>query len=403
MGPVRWLVLLCGVGEAALVAHYDFEGGLGLDSTANAYDGTVYGATAATGGDLSGALIFDGLNDEFVLPAEVTANIQGNASRTICAWAAIDYVNSDNAAIWNYGSYEDGEECSLVIMWEGMMLRMQFGTGFNSSITIPGMDDWRHHCLVYDEPSALASFYYDGALAGNNTASVDTGDSQVLHMGYRGVNYARMVLDEVAVYDDARDAAGIAAIFNGYDLYEPCDNSSGIIFRSAANMSSGNVPLWLHAVDVNGDGAMDVAVTFAGDNDVAWLENDGAQSFATRVIDGQAGYPAGVFGIDVDGDGDVDVVAASYNGDEVSWHENDGAESFAHHILSDAADGAAAVHAADVDGDQDVDVLAANIGPNGGNSTFAWWQNHGAGEFDRHELAVAAPCGIPTDSRYGFT
>ena len=65
-----------------------------------------------------------------------------------------------------------------------------------------------------------------------------------------------------------------------------------------------------------------------------------------------------VFAIDVDGDGDVDVLSASWHDDTIAWYEN-GAD-WARHVIATAADGAESVFAADVDGDGDVDALSAS-------------------------------------------
>ena len=110
-----WLLLVAGVAEAALVAHYAFEGGAALDDSGNGYDGTVTGGSAATGGDLSGALFFDGVDDKVGFPSDVTANILAANPRTICVWAALALpapVDGWSPALFNYGSYEDGREHS---------------------------------------------------------------------------------------------------------------------------------------------------------------------------------------------------------------------------------------------------------------------------------------------------
>ena len=42
-----------------------------------------------------------------------------------------------------------------------------------------------------------------------------------------------------------------------------------------------------------------------------------------------------VLAIDVDGDGDVDVLSAAYDDDAIAWHENDGSQGFTEHVISD--------------------------------------------------------------------
>ena len=67
-----------------------------------------------------------------------------------------------------------------------------------------------------------------------------------------------------------------------------------------------------------------------------------------------------LFAIDVDGDGDVDVLSAVFVDDTVAWYENDGSQSFTERIITTLANGASTVFAIDVDGDGDVDALSAS-------------------------------------------
>ena len=96
-------------------------------------------------------------------------------------------------------------------------------------------------------------------------------------------------------------------------------------------------------------------------------------SFAERVITDSADGAVSVFAADVDGDGDgdVDVVAASAGNDTVAWYNNDGSQSFAERVITTLADGAREVIAIDVDGDLDVDVLSASDY----DDTVAWYES----------------------------
>ena len=78
-----------------------------------------------------------------------------------------------------------------------------------------------------------------------------------------------------------------------------------------------------------------------------------------------------VFAIDVDGDGDVDLLSAAMLGDAVALHENDGSQSFTEHVLTNSADAIQSVFAIDVDGDGDVDALGASYN----DDTVAWYEN----------------------------
>ena len=129
------------------------------------------------------------------------------------------------------------------------------------------------------------------------------------------------------------------------------------------------------AIDVDGDGDVDVLSASYFDNKIAWYENvNGAgSSFTTHIITTDADGARSVFAIDVDGDGDVDVLSASRLDDKIAWYENvngDGS-SFTTHIITTAADGAFSVFAIDIDGDGDVDVLSASIN----DDKIAWYEN----------------------------
>ncbi|MEE8488315.1 MAG: FG-GAP-like repeat-containing protein, partial [Gemmatimonadota bacterium] len=90
-------------------------------------------------------------------------------------------------------------------------------------------------------------------------------------------------------------------------------------------------------------------------------EPDCVNSERRTIASGGTNGVTSVFAIDLNGDGDVDVLSASTNDDTIAWHENDGNDppSFTRHIISTNADGASSVFAADLDGDGDVDVVSA--------------------------------------------
>jgi hypothetical protein len=83
-----------------------------------------------------------------------------------------------------------------------------------------------------------------------------------------------------------------------------------------------------------------------------------AVSFAPHDITTSAIGATSVFAIDVDGDGDMDVLSASLYDDTIAWYENDN-QVFTKRDITTAADGAISVYAIDVDGDRDMDVLSA--------------------------------------------
>jgi hypothetical protein len=131
----------------------------------------------------------------------------------------------------------------------------------------------------------------------------------------------------------------------------------------------------VYATDMDGDGDMDVLSASGSDDKIAWYENtDGAGTFgAQKIISTAADNARSVYAIDIDGDGDMDVLSASSGDDKIAWYENtDGAGSFgAQNVISTAASGAQSVYATDVDRDGDMDVLSASFS----DDKIAWYQS----------------------------
>ncbi|KAH8097410.1 hypothetical protein JL720_301 [Aureococcus anophagefferens] len=156
------------------------------------------------------------------------------------------------------------------------------------------------------------------------------------------------------------------------------ENDSSQSFTDHQITESANSVMSVFAIDVDGDGNVDALSASEFDDTVAWYENDGSLSFTERVITYSAEGALSVFAIDVDGDGDIDVLSADAGYDTVAWYENDGSQSFKDNwIITTLADSARSVFAIDVDGDGDMDALSASLG----NNAVAWYENDGSQSF----------------------
>ncbi|HEX9974614.1 MAG TPA: FG-GAP-like repeat-containing protein [bacterium] len=133
------------------------------------------------------------------------------------------------------------------------------------------------------------------------------------------------------------------------------------VFTTQAGLAS-----CVYGADLDGDGDVDVLSASTIDDKIAWYENtDGKGTFGPqRVISAVADMASSVYAVDVDGDGDLDVLSASIQDDKIAWYENiDGKGAFSpQKVITREADAPWSVFAADLDGDGDVDVLSASAG-----------------------------------------
>jgi len=141
------------------------------------------------------------------------------------------------------------------------------------------------------------------------------------------------------------------------------------------------------AADIDRDGDLDVVSASARDSKLAWYENtDGAGTFGTQqVVTTSADFAYSVQAVDLDGDGDLDLLSGAILDNRVSWYENtDGTGSFgAEQEISTDADTVYTVVSADLDGDGDLDVLTATAG----DDTVAWFENtDGEGTFGAEQV-----------------
>lgn len=146
-------------------------------------------------------------------------------------------------------------------------------------------------------------------------------------------------------------------------------------------------PRSVFAIDIDGDGDIDVISASREDNKIAWYENiNGSGSFGSQqIISDEAQNASSVYAADIDGDGDMDVISSSFNDDKIAWYENsDGHGNFGTpQIISLNVDGAVTIYAADLDGDGDMDIISASQN----DDNFIWFKNlDGNGNFGPAQL-----------------
>ena len=140
------------------------------------------------------------------------------------------------------------------------------------------------------------------------------------------------------------------------------ENNGSAIFAEYVISRNARRARSVFAADVDRDGDTDVLSASFGDDKIAWYENN-AGVFDEHIIAGSTSSFFGsdstqqVYAVDIDGDGDIDVLSASLRNSKIAWYENDGTAGFEQHIISTDAIAATDVFAADLDGDGDHDVL----------------------------------------------
>ena len=167
------------------------------------------------------------------------------------------------------------------------------------------------------------------------------------------------------------------------------ENTDGNGNFSAANIITEDADgaISVYAADMDKDGDMDVISASFFENRIAWFENtNGLGSFGPpKTITTNASEAYSVYAADIDGDGDMDVLSASSLDNKIAWYENTSGLGFfgsQKTITTDATE-ATSVHAADIDGDGDMDVLSTSFG----DDKIAWYENRdGDGDFGSQKI-----------------
>ncbi len=136
---------------------------------------------------------------------------------------------------------------------------------------------------------------------------------------------------------------------------------------------------WVHAIDVDGDGDLDlVSAAFDG---IDWWENDGNQNFSQRSVDTQMQGAWSAHADDMDNDGDIDILACSPTDDEVVLWLNDGQQNFDDKIVIDnKGQDPETVLTTDLDQDGNRDIMVAMWE----SRHIVWYRNKGDGVFEKN-------------------
>lgn len=141
----------------------------------------------------------------------------------------------------------------------------------------------------------------------------------------------------------------------------------------------------IHTTDVDGDGDLDIIVSFKNPEEITWFENYGNRNFSEKKAITPWFFGSNSQGrksiriADMDKDGDGDIISSSSSSSGVLWYENYGNGNFSEKkFISNRADGIFAIDVVDLDEDGDLDVVFAT---DTSDDKVAWYRNEGQGNF----------------------
>ena len=224
--------------DDSLVAYWNFDEGSGdtLHSSIGGYNGTIYGATWASG--ISGSALYFDADAERV---EFSSPVLNTPPYTFCAWVkALPLTSSSRYILANGG--ETGDSYGIVMLIQDnnqFEIGCKDATGYGGANFLPPSTDWTYLCGVWDGTygNDKVKLYLNGSLAATaNTAHSDAGDPLNMVIGSNSVSPTiagwRGLIDEVRIYDRALSAEEIQMLYNagtglvGYWNFDECSGDT---------------------------------------------------------------------------------------------------------------------------------------------------------------------------------
>ncbi len=148
----------------------------------------------------------------------------------------------------------------------------------------------------------------------------------------------------------------------------------------------------VNVVDLDRDGLDDVLACDDKLQAVVWLRQVSPGKFEESTLMAGLPSPVHVEAVDIDGDGDLDLLVACMgevfpNNDKIGSViilENDGHQHFTKHVIAEHIARVTDIRAADFDGDGKLDLAVAQFGYDQGE--IRWMRNLGNWQFESHNL-----------------
>src|SRR5262245_9187881 len=152
------------------------------------------------------------------------------------------------------------------------------------------------------------------------------------------------------------------------------------LLATVASLTSVSTPAGLSAGDVTGDGKLDLIVALGYANKLVVYTSLGGSAYAAPVLYYSPGWPIDVELADLDGDGDPDAATANSSTAQVSVLLNKNGRLGPAQTYGDVQHAVdVAVRDLDLDGDLDVVVTLQKFGLVKQKSGMAWYSNDGTG------------------------
>lgn len=171
------------------------------------------------------------------------------------------------------------------------------------------------------------------------------------------------------------------------------ENVDGAGTQWSCHVFSGRGSQAVEVADIDGDSDLDIVdVYYYPGNNVAWYENDGTGSFASRDIDVDFRYAWSVCCGDVNQDGRIDVVATATSGNNGTvWYENPLGEDdlWTRHEVGNASSKSACC--GDLNSDGYMDIVGASLGA----GRVTWFRNQDGTGTQWEEINLVDDYGMP--------